>query len=271
MDNLHWHLSVLSKAIHYKNLSGAAVHVGLSQPQLSRIISRLEGDLGVVLLDRAARRKSGWTPVAFKIAETYSRSSRKLTQALQQVKSDGQLTQITIGSLEGLAPLATAFARQLLDLPKTQLVELNVFDLSELEERFEREELDLIFTAREPGMHKYRYSRILGYQSVERTTAVERTMGRADNTLKVYSQFEYAQHLHSRRSPMREARGNTSKVLLSNSLSLRRQWIDEFGGTGFVPGEVRRKRLNDADVTIYLIASDLLSPTLWEKIEKFRL
>src|SRR6476620_7479680 len=102
MDNLHWQLSVLSKAIHYKNLSGAAAHVGLSQPQLSRIVSRLEGELGVVLLDRAARRKSGWTPIAYKIADTYFRTSRKLTQSLLQLKSDDQVNQLSIGTLEGL-------------------------------------------------------------------------------------------------------------------------------------------------------------------------
>jgi DNA-binding transcriptional LysR family regulator len=268
MDNLHWQLSVLSKAIHYKNLSGAAAHVGLSQPQLSRIISRLESELGVVLLDRTARRKSGWTPVAFKIAETYSRSSRKLTQALQQLKADDQITQITIGSLEGLTPMATTFCQQLLELPKIQLVELNVFDLSELEERFEREELDMIFTAREPGKHKYRYIRNLGFQSVDKIDGRRDSKDDDETTLRVFSQFEYAQHIHARRSPVRTGGG---KVLLSNSLSVRKHWVLEQGGIGLVPGEVRRKKNSENDVTIFLIGSDLLSPSFWEKVEKFRL
>lgn len=262
MDNLHWQLSVLSKAIHYKNLSGAADHVGLSQPQLSRIVSRLESELSVVLLDRTARRKSGWTPVAFKIADTYSRSSRKLTQSLQQLKSEDQVTQISIGTLEGLTPLATDFCRQALEQPKLHLIELNVFDLSELEERFEREEIDIIFTCREPGKHKYRYVRNLGYQAVEKTGD--------DAGLKVFSQFEYAQHIHSRRTPIRDGRAS-GKVLLSNSLAVRKHWILDEGGTGFVPGDVRRKRNAESDVTIFMIASDLFSPAFWEKIEKFRL
>src|SRR5215207_3210183 len=170
MDNLHWQLSVLSKAIHYKNLSGAAAHVGLSQPQLSRIISRLEGELGVVLLDRAARRKSGWTPVAFKVADTYFRSSRKLTQALQQLTTDDHITHLSIGVLEGLIPLASEFCRQLFENPKIQLIDLNVYDLSELEEKFEKDELDLIFSCREPGKHKRKHVRTLGYQLIEKTT-----------------------------------------------------------------------------------------------------
>ena len=191
MDNLHWQLSVLSKAIHYKNLSGAASHVGLSQPQLSRIISRLESELGVVLLDRTVRRKSGWTPVAYKIAETYFRNSRKLTQDLQQLKSGDQMTQLTIGILEGLIPTATEFCRQLLEQPQLTLIELNVYDLSELEERFEKDELDLVFTCREPGKHKYRYVRSLGYQVITQLSA--------NSPIKVFSQFEYANHVHSRK------------------------------------------------------------------------
>ena len=49
MDHLHWPLSVLSKAIHHKNLSAAADHIGLSQPQLSRLIAQLEEELGVIV------------------------------------------------------------------------------------------------------------------------------------------------------------------------------------------------------------------------------
>ncbi len=102
MDNLHWQLSVLSRAIQYKNLSGAAEHVGLSQPQLSRIISRIESELGVVLLDRSVRRKSGWTPIAFKIAEIYLQSSRKLSSSLQQLNNEEQISQLNVVCFEGM-------------------------------------------------------------------------------------------------------------------------------------------------------------------------
>jgi LysR family transcriptional regulator, transcriptional activator for aaeXAB operon len=266
MDNLHWQLSVLSKAIHYKNLSGAAAHVGLSQPQLSRIISRLEQELGIVLLDRAARRKSGWTPVAFKIADTYFRSSRKLTQSLQQLTTEDHISQISIGALEGLLPMAYDFCRQVFESPQIHLVELNVYDLSELEERFEKDEIDLVFTCREPGKHKYRHVRQLGYQVIDRLPGSGGPM--------VFSQFEYANHMHSRsvkRITAREARSSASRVLISNSLAVRRHWINEQDGSGFIPSAVRRKKTSEEDVPVFLIASDLINPALWQKFEQFRL
>lgn len=258
MDNLHWQLSVLSKAIHYKNLSGAASHVGLSQPQLSRIISRLEQELGVVLLDRTVRRKSGWTPVAYKIADTYFRNSRKLTHALQALTTDDTISNLTIGILEGLIPLASEFCRQVFDSPKIQLVELNVYDLSELEERFEKDELDLVFTCREPGKHKYRYVKSLGFQTLEKFAK-----GAGP---KVFSPFEYASHLHARRQPPKDMR-----VLLSNSLAVRKSWIDEYGGSGYTPSPVFKQKKNESDLPVYLIASDMMNPALWQKFEQIRL
>ena len=61
MQQLYYELGVLAKAVNFKNLSAAALHVGLSQPQLSRIIAKIEEELKIVLLDRSAKRKSGWT------------------------------------------------------------------------------------------------------------------------------------------------------------------------------------------------------------------
>jgi len=260
MDGLHWELSVLSKAIHYKNLSGAAEHVGLSQPQLSRIISKLEGELGCILLDRTARRKSGWTPVAFKIAETYFRSSRKLTSALEELASDQQISQISVGTLEGLNDLALNYCRQLFEGTKIQTIELNVFDLSELEDHFEKNELDVILTGRLPGKHKYKNLRNLGYQVFE---TVETAKG-----VQVMSPFEFS-HRAGRKSA---ARTGAARVFLSNSLALRRSWVQEQGGFGDFPSSVRGKKTGAASETpVYLIASDLLSPTLWAKSEKMKL
>jgi LysR family transcriptional regulator, transcriptional activator for aaeXAB operon len=76
VEGLHWPLSVLARAVHYKNLTSASSHVGLSQPQLSRLVSQLEKELNVTLLDRSARRKSGWTPAAHRVAQIYAISSK---------------------------------------------------------------------------------------------------------------------------------------------------------------------------------------------------
>ena len=259
MDNLHWQLSILSKAIHYKNLSGAASHVGVSQPQLSRIVSRLEEELGVVLLDRTARRKSGWTPVAFKIAETYFRSSRKLTQNLQQLKADDQSTVLTIGTLEGMSSLASEFCIEILKDARMLQIELDVLDLSELEEKFVKEELDLVFTSREPGRHKYRYVRDMGYQVFDRRSS--------STGPRVLSPYEYASYAQT----AKKGKAGAQKVLISNSLAVRRLWIENHGGSGSIPSDVRRRKASDADTPVVLIASDVMNPALWARLEQIRL
>jgi DNA-binding transcriptional LysR family regulator len=71
MELLAWELSVISRAVAYKNLSSAAAHVGLSQPQLSRIVQKVEKNLQVQLLDRSSRRSSSWQPIALQLAEIY--------------------------------------------------------------------------------------------------------------------------------------------------------------------------------------------------------
>jgi LysR family transcriptional regulator, transcriptional activator for aaeXAB operon len=268
IPSLHWQLSVLSKAIHYKNLSGAASHVGLSQPQLSRIIARLEEELGVVLLDRSARRKSGWTPIAFKVAETYFQSSRQLTHSLQELTSEGNITSLTVGTLEGLIPLANTFCQQLFSIAKMHSVELDVYDLGDLEDRFEKDKLDLIFTCREPGRHKYKNVRNLGYQVVEKTGNPK--------GIQVFSAFDYANHLHnSHRQRSSAASGKDERVLISNSLAVRRSWIEDHDCCGIIPSDVRQRKSSEKkaghEMPVLMMASDMFNPQLWQKLEQFEI
>lgn len=263
MDHLHWPLSVLGKAIHHKNLSAAADHIGLSQPQLSRLIAKLEEELGVVLLDRTARRKSGWTPVAYKVADVYFRNSRRLTAALGELQSDDQVQHLSIGTLEGLVPIAIGMGQRLFKDTKIPVVELNVYDLSELEERFEKDELDLILTCREPGRAKHKNLHLIGWQDL----AVE---GRNRDGLKALSPFEYAQLIQTgkRNASKREKHETAShKLVVSNSLALRRLFIDEHGAQGSVPSEVRAKQLGTStEQPVYLLGSEILPTGLWEKL-----
>jgi len=253
MEKLSWELSVLSKAVAFTNLSSAAGPVGLSQPQLSRIVSRLEGELQVVLLDRTAKRKSGWTPMAHRLAEIYGKSSRHLTeQILRLTAQESDPQSLRIGALDGLAGVASELSAQVFKKTAVRSIELDLFDVIQLEEIFMKGELDLIFSGREPGRKKFRYVLRLGYQSLEEA-------GRPGET-RVMSPFEI--------SLKKKTRGSeTERTLISNSLSVRRHWIESFGGRGVIPSPMRKTpSARGKDAPVYLVAQDSLSPRLWEKI-----
>ncbi|OFZ18200.1 MAG: hypothetical protein A2Z20_11780 [Bdellovibrionales bacterium RBG_16_40_8] len=247
-QHLHWPLAVLSKAVHFKNLTGASSHVGLSQPQLSRLISQLEREYDVILLDRNTKRKSGWTPVAFRLAEIYTQSSRKLESAIQEALMAQVPTHINIGSLEGLNELALKVAHSLLDSSNIATIELDVFDQNELEEKFFNGDLDLIFASHEPGKQKFKHLLEVGYQSLSTV---------ATNTnFSVLSPYEYG----------RLKKKPTNKTLISNSLAVRRLWLDKFGGVGTLPSSVRKSRGSDP-TPVLIIGTELFNESLWSIVE----
>ena len=107
MKQLNWDLHVLSRSIAYPNLSAAATHVGLSQPQLSRIVAALEEQYGLQLLDREARRKAAWTPAAYGLVEIYSTTVRQFEGDIQKIAHGQELTHLKVGTLEGLIPIGS--------------------------------------------------------------------------------------------------------------------------------------------------------------------
>ena len=257
MEYLSWDLSILSRAVAYPNLSGASAHVGLSQPQLSRIIAKLEEDTGLVLLDRETRRKSSWTPSAYRLAEIYAATFQQFRAELATVEGSAFPQQLRIGTLEGLVPLALPFCKALLDRTAVLVVDLMVLDTNFLEERFTKGELDLALTVREPGRKKFRNVKELGYQNEEMHQS---------GPLKIFSSFEYAQDAHKSRP--------TEKAFVSNSLSVRAAWLERFGGTGTLPTGVRAHKAVEPRstsaaapvVSVMLIAHDHMAGGTWETI-----
>lgn len=250
MQQIYYEMSVLAKAIHFKNLSAAALHVGLSQPQLSRIIARIEDDLKIVLLDRSAKRKSGWTPVAFQLSEIFEKSIRRLETELQGISNNQIVGELHIGTLEGLSDFALKTTRLCFEEVGVQKITLDIFDLNELEANFMSGNLDLIFTSKSPGRQKFKYLVELGFQKLE-----------AVNTSKdfaVLSTFEYG------RANKKELE-SYPHIFVSNSLSIRRGWLEKNGGTGHLPTEAKRGRAKDAE-PVLLIGSELLNPVLWTNI-----
>src|SRR5690606_36427305 len=133
-------------------------HVGLSQPQMSRLINQLERELNVTLLDRSVKRKSGWTAAAFRLADVYSQSSRKLQSSLRSLVESQMPTHVSIGTLEGLRRLTVQIANHLLSNSKIVLVEIDVFDQNELEQKFLNGDLDLIVSSRNPTRQKLKHT-----------------------------------------------------------------------------------------------------------------
>jgi hypothetical protein len=250
IQDLTYELSILSKAVQHKNLSAAAVHVGLSQPQLSRLMGKLESELKVVLLDRSARRKSGWTQVAHDLALTFTKGMGRLQSDIIAVAQDSEVTELRIGTLEGLAGIATQFVEQCFTKLKIHTIHLDVLEYRDLDSQFLSGNLDLIFTARIPSKQKFKYELEVGYQQIEQIST--------NKDIHLFGSFEYS-------ALDKKELENIKSVLVSNSLSLRRHWLEEIGGTGMLPVDAKKGR-GKGHFPIFVLASDLMSPKLWAQI-----
>lgn len=250
MQSLYSELGVLAKAVQFKNLSSAAQHVGVSQPQLSRIIAKIEEELQVVLLDRSAKRKSGWTPVALRLAEIFDRTSKIFEHEIQSASNDQIVGALHIGALEGLSGLAIKMARSCFESIGVHQVFLDLHDLSELEAKFLSGDLDLIFTSKIPGRQNFKHVETVGYQSLDRIQTNEK--------FALLSPFEFSRQT-------KKDLENFDHVLVSNSVAVKKEWFRNVGGVGTLPSEPRKERSKNQEV-IFLIGSELMSPALWDKI-----
>lgn len=249
LQNLTYELSILARAVEHKNLSAAAVHVGLSQPQLSRLIAKIEHEMGVVLLDRTARRKSGWTPLALDLVKIFARGISRLELEIMTIAQDRELTELRIGTLEGVASIALQFAQSGLQELKMKKVFLDILDFQDLESLFLNGSLDLIFTVRPPSKQKFAHLIEVGYQQEEYLSS--------DKDVYVCSPSELVSN--------KKLENEYPHMFVSNSLSLRQKWLNDFGGSGSLPTDTRRGR-GKGIFSVYLIGSDLISPKLWSQI-----
>lgn len=250
MQQIYYELSVLSKAIHFKNLSAAALHVGLSQPQLSRIIAKIEDELKVIILDRSAKRKSGWTPIAYQLSEIFQKSVQRLEAELHTITTDQMIAELRIGALEGLMELALKISRQCFEHLGLKKIVLDIFDLSDLEANFLSGNLDVVFTSKSPGRQKFQHLEEFGYQTFEKVET--------NKQYGVYSTFEFG------RTQKKEIE-SFEHILISNSLIVKKEWLKTIGGVGYLPGDAKKGRSKDAE-PVMMIGSELLSPILWNEI-----
>lgn len=231
-------------------MSGAALHVGLSQPQLSRIIARIEDELKIVLLDRSAKRKSGWTAIAFQLSEMFEKSIKRLEGELLSLSQNQVVGEIHIGTLEGLSNFAMNTCKHCFDKVGVSKIYIEIYDLNELEAHFLSGHLDLVFTSKSPGRQKFKYLYELGFQVLEKI--------QTSKNYAVLSSFEYGR---SNKKDFEEF----EHILVTNSLSMRREWFKNIGGTGFLPNEAKRGKSKEHE-PVLMIGSEILNPLLWEQI-----
>jgi LysR family transcriptional regulator, transcriptional activator for aaeXAB operon len=72
---------------------------------------------------------------------------------------------VRVGTLEGLSFIALHMVKGLLENDKVKVVELDVFDQNELEQKFLNGDLDLILSSRTPGKQKFKHLLELGHQT----------------------------------------------------------------------------------------------------------
>ncbi len=255
LQNLTYELSVLAKAVQHKNLSAAAVHVGLSQPQLSRLVGKIESELNILLLDRSARRKSGWTPVAQELSLVFTKGLGRLQADILSVAQDSEINELRIGTLEGLSSIASQFVQLCFAQLQMHMVFVDVLDFKDLDSQFLSGNLDLIFTVRPPSKQKFTHQLEVGYQQMEKVST--------NKDIHVYSSFEFS-------GLEKKSYEEAKNVMISNSLSFRANWLHSIGGTGVLPIEAKKGR-GKGFYSVYLLGSDLVSPKLWSKICDFNL
>lgn len=250
MITLTYPLSVLSKAVAFRNLSAASMHVGLSQPQLSRLVATLEAELEMELLDRKVKRNSSWTPQALRLAELFHDTTRRLDLSIRALQANHHTKQIHLASLEGLADQAIQIANKLLEQHAVETVFLDIFDRSELEAKFLAGDADIIVNTRVPRHAKPRFLKVLGYQSLDRIDSTS-------SPYELYSSYEF-----NKRTRLKK-RGQPEKpTLVSNSLYVRRTWLEKIGGSGSLPSGLTDKNKKGLD-DVLLIGGDWLEPRLW--------
>lgn len=141
------HLRLFMTVVDHGSITAAAEALGLSQPALSKHLSRLESELETTLLERLPRgvRPSNTGRILFDYAKSIDASYRS---ALRQIDSTtaGQVTQITIGSgyfwLNGFLPKAVAL---LVSAHPDLRVNIVSGVPNALKEKLLRGDLDLIF------------------------------------------------------------------------------------------------------------------------------
>ena len=80
-----------------------------------------------------------------------------------------------------------------------------------------------------------------------------------------FSPFEHAAAMSARKP-------DSGRTVISNSLAVRKSWIETYGASGSVPSPVRRRKGSSAAETpVHLIANEWTSQAFWGICAEFRI
>ena len=180
------------------------------------------------------------------MAQVFEASQRRLMHSVDELRENTQPTRLHIGTLEGLSDIAMESAHRVLQTTSVEFLQLDVLELAEIETQFLSGGIDLAFTSRVPSHRKLEKVIELGKQSFDKY--------RNHWDYGVFSPFEYAkQNLEL-----------SKKTIVSNSLNIRRQWLETHGGVGQVPGAIGKK----GELPVLVIANDWVQDSLWNQFQE---
>jgi hypothetical protein len=258
VGRLAWELSVLQRAVSFPSLSAASRQIGISQPQLSRILQRIEEDLRLNLLDRRVKRHPRWTEEAHVISQAYREAVAQLEKKIRAVNSQPQvLDQMTMATLEGLAPAGLLIVEHLFKNQLARKIQYDILDLKDLTQAFEAGEYDLIISSQRSSRRKYALEKRLGYQILE-----EKLASKAP-TIQLQSSTE---------SLLKSSKEPTSvPTLISNNLMLRKLALAKLPARGIVPSGIYQKSRGTkaGEQDVMLLVRENLGGQIMEYLKNF--
>jgi hypothetical protein len=242
-------LSLLAKAVNFENQTAAAR--GLDEPQanISRAVRLLESVFGVDLIEKNAGSKSRWSPAAMRLAEVWNSFAAKVVE----FRDDRQV--VRVATLEGMIPLAIQFVKAIIDSPHVAAVEVEMLELSRLEELFARGEIDVAFSCRKTNAMDSCWSKELGFQRLA-------PRGGTADGVQIMSIGKYL---------METPESIPGKVVVSNSLGFREAFRKKYGGFDHdYPSAPRKQRDEATDFTspVLVVTSKALSQTIRHLVEE---
>lgn len=246
MDHLYWEFSLVARAVNFQNLSDAARNLRISQPQLSRILQRVEEELKVPLLDRSSKKGSRWTSQAKNFSEFILQHRESLTHGLGLLQTNSLPKTFRVAVLEGLIASGIEILKEVQKVNSLERFVFDVLDLEDLESAFGSGLYDVVLSSRKVVAPKKSVHLVLGFQDIE-----IQNPNSLDWTLSPFEE-------HTTKLPK-----NLKKLFVSNSLQVRDLWSQKQKTLFRKPSVLKKQKGKDS-----VAALAILSPHLHEDISK---